>query len=105
VEGGDGEGADSETPSLLSYTLRYVSLVELLVFIMNQESEVFLFYYESWTSSLKDHVMRPTRIFFSFLTLLRKFKAWQFHHHETYTSEVRDAGRLWGLKEKLRGQC
>jgi hypothetical protein len=28
-EGGDGEGADSETPSLLSYTLRYVSLTEL----------------------------------------------------------------------------
>jgi hypothetical protein len=28
-EGGDGEGADSETPSLLSYTLRYVSLAEL----------------------------------------------------------------------------
>jgi len=25
-EGGDGEGADSETTSLLSYTLRYVSL-------------------------------------------------------------------------------
>ena len=28
-EGGDGEGADSETPSLMSYTLRYVSLTEL----------------------------------------------------------------------------
>ena len=28
-EGGDGEDAVSETPSLLSYTLRYVSLVEL----------------------------------------------------------------------------
>jgi hypothetical protein len=28
-EGGDGEDADSETPSLLSYTLRYVSLAEL----------------------------------------------------------------------------
>ena len=28
-EGEDGEGAGSETPSLLSYTLRYVSLVEL----------------------------------------------------------------------------
>ena len=28
-EGGDGEGADSETPSLLSYILRYVSLTEL----------------------------------------------------------------------------
>jgi hypothetical protein len=27
-EGGDGEGADSEAPSLLSYTLRYVSLAE-----------------------------------------------------------------------------
>jgi hypothetical protein len=28
-EGGDGEGAGSETPSLLSYMLRYVSLAEL----------------------------------------------------------------------------
>jgi hypothetical protein len=28
-EGEDGEGAVSETPSLLSYTLRYVSLAEL----------------------------------------------------------------------------
>ena len=28
-EGEDGEGADSETPSLLSYILRYVSLAEL----------------------------------------------------------------------------
>ena len=28
-EGGDGEDAVSETPSLLSYTLKYVSLVEL----------------------------------------------------------------------------
>ena len=28
-EGGDGEDAGSETPSLLSYTLRYVSLAEL----------------------------------------------------------------------------
>jgi hypothetical protein len=28
-EGGDGEGADAEGPSLLSYTLRYVSLAEL----------------------------------------------------------------------------
>ncbi len=28
-EGGDGKGADSETSSLLSYTLRYVSLAEL----------------------------------------------------------------------------
>ena len=28
-EGEDGEGAGSETPSLLSYTLRYVSLAEL----------------------------------------------------------------------------
>jgi hypothetical protein len=28
-EGEDGEGADSETPSLLSYILRYVSLTEL----------------------------------------------------------------------------
>ncbi len=28
-EGGDGEGARSEAPSLLSYTLRYVSLAEL----------------------------------------------------------------------------
>ncbi len=28
-EGGDGEDVDSETPSLLSYTLRYVSLAEL----------------------------------------------------------------------------
>jgi hypothetical protein len=28
-EGGDGEGADSEALSLLSYKLRYVSLVEL----------------------------------------------------------------------------
>jgi hypothetical protein len=28
-EGGDGEGAGSEAPSLLSYTLRYVSLAEL----------------------------------------------------------------------------
>jgi hypothetical protein len=28
-DGGDGEGADSEAPSLLSYTLRYVSLAEL----------------------------------------------------------------------------
>jgi len=28
-EGGDGEGSDSEETSLLSYTLRYVSLVEL----------------------------------------------------------------------------
>ena len=27
-EGGDGEGADSEAPSLLSYTLGYVSLAE-----------------------------------------------------------------------------
>jgi hypothetical protein len=30
-EGGDGEGADSEASSLLSYTLRYVSLTELVV--------------------------------------------------------------------------
>ena len=28
-EGGDGKGADSEAPSLLSHTLRYVSLAEL----------------------------------------------------------------------------
>jgi hypothetical protein len=28
-EGGDGKGAVSETPSLLSYILRYVSLAEL----------------------------------------------------------------------------
>jgi hypothetical protein len=28
-EGGDGEGVGSEAPSLLSYTLRYVSLAEL----------------------------------------------------------------------------
>ncbi len=28
-EGGDGEGAGSEAPSLLSYTLGYVSLEEL----------------------------------------------------------------------------
>jgi hypothetical protein len=28
-EGGDGEDTVSETPSLLSYTLRYVSLAEL----------------------------------------------------------------------------
>ena len=28
-EGEDGEGESSEAPSLLSYTLRYVSLVEL----------------------------------------------------------------------------
>ena len=28
-EGGDGEGAGSEAPSLLSYTRRYVSLAEL----------------------------------------------------------------------------
>jgi hypothetical protein len=28
-EGGDGEGAGTQTPSLLSYTLRYVSLAEL----------------------------------------------------------------------------
>jgi hypothetical protein len=28
-EGGDGEGTDSEVVSLLSYTLRYVSLAEL----------------------------------------------------------------------------
>jgi hypothetical protein len=28
-EGGDGEGVDAEAPSLLSYTLRYVSLAEL----------------------------------------------------------------------------
>ena len=28
-EGGDGEVVHSETPSLLSYTLRYVSFVEL----------------------------------------------------------------------------
>ncbi len=28
--GGDGEGADSEAPSLLSHTLRYVSLAELV---------------------------------------------------------------------------
>jgi hypothetical protein len=28
-EGGDGEGEISEAPSLLSYTLRYVSLAEL----------------------------------------------------------------------------
>ncbi len=27
--GGDGEGADSETPSLPSYTLRYISLTDL----------------------------------------------------------------------------
>jgi len=29
-EGGDGEGESSEVPSLLSYTLRYVSLAELV---------------------------------------------------------------------------
>jgi hypothetical protein len=29
-EGGDGEGERSEAPSLLSYTLRYVSLAELV---------------------------------------------------------------------------
>ena len=28
-EGGDGEGVDLEAPSLLSYTLRYISLSEL----------------------------------------------------------------------------
>ncbi len=28
--GGDGEGAGTESPSLLSYTLRYVSLEELV---------------------------------------------------------------------------
>jgi hypothetical protein len=28
-EGGDGEGVDSSEPSLLSYTLRYISLVEV----------------------------------------------------------------------------
>jgi hypothetical protein len=28
-EGGDGESAGAEVPSLLSYTLRYVSLAEL----------------------------------------------------------------------------
>ena len=28
-EGGDGEGAASETPSLMSYILRYISLAEL----------------------------------------------------------------------------
>ncbi len=28
-EGGDGEGETSEAPSLMSYTLRYVSLAEL----------------------------------------------------------------------------
>jgi hypothetical protein len=28
-EGGDREGVDTESPSLLSYTLRYVSLAEL----------------------------------------------------------------------------
>ena len=28
-EGGDGEGVGSETPSLFSYTFRYVSLAEL----------------------------------------------------------------------------
>jgi hypothetical protein len=28
-EGGDGEGVGSETPSRMSYTLRYVSLTEL----------------------------------------------------------------------------
>jgi hypothetical protein len=28
-EGGDGEGADTEASSLLSYTLRYVNLEEL----------------------------------------------------------------------------
>ncbi len=28
-EGGDGKGAGSETPSLLSYILRYISLAEL----------------------------------------------------------------------------
>jgi hypothetical protein len=28
-ECGDGQGADSEAPSLLSYTIRYVSLAEL----------------------------------------------------------------------------
>ncbi len=28
-EGGDGEGEDTESPSLLSYTLRYVSLADL----------------------------------------------------------------------------
>ncbi len=28
-EGGDGEGVGSEEPSLLSYTLRYVSVTEL----------------------------------------------------------------------------
>ncbi len=28
-EGGDGEGTVSEAPSLLAYTLRYVSLAEL----------------------------------------------------------------------------
>ncbi len=28
-EGGDGKGVDSETPSLLSYILRYISLSEL----------------------------------------------------------------------------
>jgi hypothetical protein len=29
-EGGDGEGAGTEASSLLSYTLRYVSLTELV---------------------------------------------------------------------------
>jgi hypothetical protein len=27
--GGDGEGADTESPSLVSYTLRYISLTDL----------------------------------------------------------------------------
>ncbi len=29
-EGGDGEGTDLDSPSLLSYKLRYVSLTELV---------------------------------------------------------------------------
>ncbi len=35
-EGGDGEAPSPETPSLLSYTLRYISFAEFDLFIMNR---------------------------------------------------------------------
>jgi hypothetical protein len=72
--GGDGEGTDSETSSLLSYTLRYVSLTELgtlfqfglrepMIFNSRFESRVKkkFFYYESRKKELKTKHMNVTR--------------------------------------------
>jgi hypothetical protein len=53
-EGGGGEGVDSEAPSLLSHTLRYVSLAELgNVCQVGLRERMHLVYYESIKRELK----------------------------------------------------